>query len=247
MEKAVCYENLRNFAYSNDKICQGNIKGIVLEFFGLGGAEMYMEDTDNGRRFAQRGILYIIPYYNPWAWMNNQAVSLTDEIVDVLIQHYKLSARIPIVSTGGSMGGLSSLVYTAKAKRTPVACVSNCPVCDLPFHYTERPDLPRTLYSAFYGEDGPMEKALKTASPLHLAEQMPDVKYYIFHCDEDKAVNKEQHSDRFVARLKQNHDVCYHTVKGRGHCDLTDEMRQLYNQYIINSIDNEENHGFRQL
>ena len=56
--------------------------------------------------------------------------------------------NIPVVSTGGSMGGQSALVYCAYSKRTPVACVANCPVCDTVFHFTERPDLPRTLYSA---------------------------------------------------------------------------------------------------
>ena len=48
MEKIINYENLRNFAYSNDKICEGEIKGIVLQFFGLGGKEMYAEDTESG-------------------------------------------------------------------------------------------------------------------------------------------------------------------------------------------------------
>lgn len=236
MEKIINYENLRNFAYSNDKICEGEIKGIVLQFFGLGGKEMYAEDTESGRMFAKYGIIYVLPYYNPWAWMNKQAVCYTDEIIDVLMEQYQLAEGIPIISTGGSMGGLSALVYTAKAKRTPVACVANCPVCDLPFHYTERPDLPRTLYSAFYYENGTVEEALKTASPLHLVQAMPNVKYYIFHCDEDKSVNKEKHSDRFVAKLKQKHDVTYHIVKSRGHCDLTEEMRTLYDNYIINSI-----------
>lgn len=239
MEKIIRYETLRNFAYSNDQICQGEIKGIVLDFFGLNGNLMFSEDTEKGLMFAKIGIVYVVPYYNPWAWMNQQAVCYTDEILDVLIEHYNLSEEIPIVSTGGSMGGLSALVYTAKAKRTPVACVANCPVCDLPYHYTERPDLPRTLYSAFYYENGTVEQALQTASPLHLAENMPDVQYHIFHCDEDKSVNKEKHSDRFVAKLKQKHAVTYDIVPGRGHCDLTDEMKDLYNQYIIQSITKE--------
>lgn len=236
MEKIINYENLRNFAYSNDKICEGEIQGIVLQFFGLGGKEMYAEDTEAGLFFAKHGIIYIVPYYNPWAWMNQQAVCYTDEIIDVLMEHYQLAEDIPIISTGPSMGGLSALVYTAKAKRTPAACVANCPVCDLPYHFTERPDLPRTLYSAFYYEKGTLEEALMTASPLHLAETMPNVKYYIFHCDADKAVNKEMHSDRFVAKLKENHDVTYYIVPGRGHCDLTEEMWALYTECILKSV-----------
>ena len=47
------------------------------------------------------------------------------------------------------MGGLCALVWPRYTKRRVVAVAANCPVCDLPFHYTERPDLPRTLRAAF--------------------------------------------------------------------------------------------------
>lgn len=198
---------------------------------------MFSEETDDGRKYAEKGILLLVPYQNPWAWMNRQTVDFTDELIDVLVKAYDLPTGIPIVSTGGSMGGLSALVYTAYAARTPVACVANCPVCDLPYHYTERPDLPRTLYSAFGTYDGTMEDALRSASPIHLVDKLPsDSEYFIFHCEEDKAVNKQMHSDRFVAELEKAHRVSYYEVPERGHCDLTDEMRGLFTKCVINSI-----------
>ena len=164
MEKIITYETLRNFAYVNDGICGRPIRGIVL-FFGLNGRDMYSDDTPDGQYFARLGILYVVPYNNPWAWMNRQAVSYTDEILDVLFAQYDLPGDLPVVSTGGSMGGLSALVYTKYARRTPVACVANCPVCDLPYHFTERPDLPRTLYSAFWNYEGTLDEALRLSAP----------------------------------------------------------------------------------
>ena len=150
---------------------------------------------------------------------------------------YDLPADLPIVSTGLSMGGLSALVYMVYARRTPVACVANCPVCDLPYHFTERPDLPRTLYSAFFNYDGTLQEALRSASPLHLVDQMPkEADYFIFHCEEDKAVNKQTHSDRFVELLSKQHNVHYYAVPDRGHCKLTEEMQNLYHAQIVNSI-----------
>ena len=140
MEKIINIENLRNFAYCNNQICKKPIKGLVVSFFGLGGASMFAEDTEDGIRFAENRILYVVPYQNPWAWQNMQNVAYTDEIVDVLFDEYGLLNDLPVVSVGGSMGGLSALVYMVYAKRTPVACVANCPVCDLPYHFTERPD-----------------------------------------------------------------------------------------------------------
>lgn len=237
MEKIITFETLRCFAYCNDKICQKPIKGLVVSFFGLGGAAMFDADPEEGVRFAKDGILYVVPYQNPWAWQNAQNVSYTDEIIDTLFAAYDLPAELPIVSVGGSMGGLSALVYMVYAKRTPVACVANCPVCDLPYHYTERPDLPRTLYSAFYHYDGSLQEALRSASPLDLVDKMPvGSQYYVFHCTEDQAVNKQKHSDRFVEKMQEQHHITYYAVPGRGHCDLTEDMRRLYDEHIVRSI-----------
>lgn len=74
------------------------------------------------------------------------------------------------------------------------------------FHYTERPDLPRTLYSAFGTYPGTLEEAMRSSSSVHLVSQMPaSAAYYIFHCDEDRAVNKQKHSDRFVEKMLAGH------------------------------------------
>jgi len=236
MEKIITIDNLRNFAYCNNSICAQPIRGVALSFFGLGGKDMYDEDTEVGRMYAEKGILFLIPYYNPWSWMNRQTVDLVDELVDVLFQTYALPEDTPVISTGGSMGGLSALVYTAYASRTPAACVTNCPVCDLVYHFTERADLPRTLYSAFGTYPGTMDEAMATASPVPFVKKMPvSTAYTIFHCEQDKAVNKQKHSDRFVELLRQNHDVTYIAVPDRGHCDLPEDMKSLFYQKVFNA------------
>lgn len=238
MEKIITINNLRSFAYCNNHICKKPIKGIVLSFFGLGDASMFNEDTAEGVYFAEKGILYLVPYQNPWAWMNKQTVDYTDELIDVLFEEYNFSEELPIVSTGGSMGGLSALIYTVYAKRTPVACVANCPVCDLPYHFTERPDLPRTLYSAFAAYDTTMEEALRSASPLQLVDSMPiNSKYFIFHCERDSCVNKQKHSDRFVEKMLIEHNIEYYCVPERDHCDLSEEMRKKYFECILMSLE----------
>lgn len=236
MKKIITYENLRNFTYSNDAQIKGEIRGIILNFMGLNGRDMF-DELPRGNALAEKGIVYLIPYLNPWNWMNAQAVAYTDELIDALFEHYSLPENTPVVSTGGSMGGLCSLVYTKYAARTPVACVSNCPVCDLLFHYTERPDLPRTLVSA-YGlyEADTLQEAMATASPLHLADCMPKVKYTIFHCDADKAVNIHSHSEKFVEEMKKEHDVEYIVVPGRGHCDLGEEFMPLYEKAAEDAV-----------
>lgn len=237
MEKIITYENLRSFTYVNDRIVQMPIKGIVLDFFGLGCQNMLREETEEGKYFAEQGILLVIPYNNPWAWMNKQAVSYTDEILDALIERYNLGNDVKIVSSGGSMGGQSALVYTKYAKRTPVSCVANCPVCDLVYHFTERVDLPRTLYSALYNEDCTLNEALMRYSPLHLAEKMPNVNYHIFHCTCDTAVNIDKHSRAFVGKMQDlGYNVTFDIVPDREHCDLPPESREKYLAYCANEI-----------
>jgi len=238
MERIINYENLRSFAYSNDKICRTPIRAVVVNFFGLGDMSRFDEDTGDGKYFAENGMIYLLPYTNPWGWMNRDEVAYTDEIVSVIMKQYDLPESIPLISIGGSMGGLGALVYTRYAAKTPVACVTNCPVCDLPYHYTERPDLPRTLYSAFFGYEGTFADALRTHSPLHLAEEMPKIDYTVFHCTADRAVNKEKHSDRFVkAMLECGHSVKYYAVPDRGHGDLTPEMWDLYKKSAVDAAD----------
>jgi acetyl esterase/lipase len=169
--------------------------------------------------------------------MNQQAVAYTDEILDVLFQKYQLPADTPIVSSGMSMGGLGAILYSRFAKRAPVACVANCPVCDLPYHFTERADLPRTLYGAFWGESGTMAEVLQTHSPLHLIAQLPKINYHIFHCEKDLSVNIHRHSEKFVPAMQaQGHSITFDIVPEKGHCDLTEEANAMFERYCINEI-----------
>lgn len=237
MNKIITYETIRSFAYVNDNVCKKPIRGVVVNFCGLNNKDMFDEDTNEGVYYGEEGVLYVHPYNNPWSWMNAQAVAYTDEIIDAIFDHFKLPEDTPIVSMGQSMGGLASLVYTRYAKRTPIACISNCPVCDLVYHFTERPDLPRTIYSAFWNEEGELNDILKKYSPVHLAPEMPDVKYYIFHCDKDKSVNLASHSQKFVAAMKDcGKGVELEIIPDRGHCKLTfaanDKRLRLALDYI---------------
>ena len=241
MEKIMNAENLASFAYVNDEICEKPIRGIVVDFYGLNNITISDFDTQTGEMYAEKGILYVTPYNNPWAWMNSQAVAYTDEIIDVLMEKHGLSENTPIVATGGSMGGQSALIYTRYAKRTPVACVTNCPVCDVVFHYTERRDLPRTLYSSLFHFDGTLDEALRSISPLHQIEHMPRIPYRIFHCTADKSVNIDAHSRTFVKAMEESgHRITLDTVEGRGHCKLTLAAKTKMEQYIILAIEEAE-------
>ena len=238
MEKIINAENLDYFAYNNGEICKKPVRGIVIFFNGLNWREMHKNHPVEAEFCAEHGMLYVVPYNNPWAWMNKQAVGFTDEIMDVIFEKYSLDKDTPVLSSGKSMGGLSSLVYMVYAKRTPVACIADCPVCDAVYHFEERDDLPRTMYSALWNEDGNLEDALKSISPLHLADKMPDAKYHIFHCGDDAMVNLEKHSKVFVEKMKErNHSITFDIIPKRGHCDLDYNAKKLYRKYLLEAFE----------
>ncbi len=168
--------------------------------------------------------------------MNKQAQDLTNQVIDILFEHYTLPEDTPIVYSGGSMGGQSALLYSALANRKPVACVANCPACDL-IYQAEEEDFTRILYSAVYHETGTFEEAIKTISPIHNLHKLPRIKYYIFHCDKDEVLDIKAHSEAMVGEMKKcGFDVTYHIVPDMGHVTLTPEMQELYDNYIIDSI-----------
>ncbi len=230
-------ETLASFAYTNETLCDGPIRGMLLEFHGLsGGNEMIKAPGDFAHACAAEGILYVFPYYGPWSWMNDVAVRMVDAVVEALFDRHTLPPDTPVVTSGGSMGGLSALIYTRYARRRPVACAANCPVCDLPYHYIEREDLPRTLYQAFGHYPGTLEEAMETASPLHQAAQLPDIPYLILHCTADQAVSKARHSDRLVEAMRRaGRTVTYVAVPDRGHCDLSPGAAAQYRQFLFSA------------
>lgn len=243
MNALISKNTLDLYCYSNIPHIKGEVRGICVSFRGLGASAMISDDTetaalrptvDRAKKLAQAGVVFFVPYLDPWNWMNDEAVKTTDAIIDAITDALSLEGEIPIISSGGSMGGMCALTYMLYARRTPSACVVNCPVCDVPFHYTERPDLPRTFYHAYYGSGMTLEHALTSHSPLHMAKRMPDADYYIFHCEEDRAVNIDAHSRKLVRAL-EGRRVTFHTIAQRGHCALTPEANALYDEYIISS------------
>ena len=210
---------LGRFAWTNEDFLGGAIRGVILEFPGLGSMGMKGEGPDAQElEWGQAGGLTVAAFQDPWGWMNPQTVAFTDEVVDAVFARHALAPETPVIAIGGSMGGYEALVYSLKGRHPVAAVAANCPVCDLPFHYTERPDLPRTLHHAF-GSYGDISEALAAHSPLHQADRLLDVPYLIVHGDEDTAVGKAAHSDKLVEKMRgRGLNVDYREQPGMGHC-----------------------------
>jgi dipeptidyl aminopeptidase/acylaminoacyl peptidase len=222
-KEAGMFDNLNDVAFTNGKWVKGKIKAVVLGFHGLGSPPVREYPELSELELAAAGGLFVFPYYGPWSWMNRPARKLVDEIVEQVYKVYNLDDSVPLIITGGSMGGHAALNYVRYSKRKPAAVACNCPVTDPRFHYSERSDLPRTFILAYGLEGQSMDEAFKENSPVEQAENMPLVPYFIIHGDADKSVNKAAHSDIFVKRMKETgHEVEYVEAPEMRHCVFND-------------------------
>ncbi len=230
-------ETLSLYAHTNESALSAPVRGIVVDHMGLG--SQWRSDSLSARDFdlGSHGILLLVPYNDPWCWMNDRAIANTDALLDALKAKLSLPAALPVCSSGGSMGGLSAIVHACRSRHSIASVVVNCPVCDRPYHLTERPDLPRTLWAAF-GDAPDFDAALRAHSPLHLVPSMPDVPYHVFHSSADQAVNRERHSDRLVEALRAaGRRVAYVVSEGTGHCDLRAEVRRQHDEAILSAFE----------
>jgi dipeptidyl aminopeptidase/acylaminoacyl peptidase len=221
------YDMLQKVAWLGEKFLSGPPRAIVMEFHGLGMVSLKTEVTTTERAWAEAGALVIFPCYGPWSWMNRQARAYVDDMVEAAQKRHGLQSA-PLISTGGSMGGCSCLLFCRYTRHRVTACSALFPVCDVPFHFTERPDLPRTFRQAFWGYPEPFAEVLKEHSPLHQVAGMPDIPYQILHGEEDEAVNKTKHSDPFVAAMrKAGRKVEYVEIPGLRHNDASVPLAAL--------------------
>lgn len=236
MQRIITPETVSLFAHSNAAYVTRPVRGIVVSFHGLGGYHppYPAEGTERDRLYAAKGVLTIIPEYGPWNWMNDASVQLVDLVIDAYREQLGLDPALPLVSEGGSMGGHAALAYLLFGSQKAAACAVNCPVCDLAYHYAERPDVPRTMFSAYGGTREDLMDVLRRRSPVERAEELPDIPYHIVHTKTDEAVSKAMHTDRLVPQLKRlGRQVEYVELDGLSHCQMTAEAVDAYNRFVL--------------
>jgi dienelactone hydrolase len=240
------FENLRYFTRNNLNYVKGEIKGIVMEFPGLGGSSclgglvnMGEYKTEFALSCAEQGILVMYMYCGPWSWGNKGVVRIADLVIDALIKHYGLPADIPVVSTGGSMGGLGTFMFTEGSRHNVVGCMAACPCYDIIGKYTSyssNPNFPRTFISAIYNYDMSLSDGLKAITPCEHIDTMPKVPYYIVCNVEDECFDDEG-MQVFADDMRAiGHDVTIKVLPNTKHGEFTDEERVSYRSFILDRI-----------
>jgi dipeptidyl aminopeptidase/acylaminoacyl peptidase len=150
--------------------------------------------------------------------MNREARDMTEEIIAAVYRDFDLPADTPLISAGGSMGGLSALLFCRYTARKVAACSVCSAACDIMAAYTDYPGRPRVLHYPFAGYAGDFWDVMKEHSPLHQVAHMPDIPYQLIHGAADDGVPHDRHSLPFVqAMRKLGRNVEYIEVPGLGH------------------------------
>lgn len=205
-------------SWHSGEAVRGAVRGLMVRFPGLGSQQMRAHAEPGDLELGERGALVVEVFQDPWGWMNDHTRDLYDEVVARLRARHGLADGSPLLAVGGSMGGHAALTWCFRSRHRVTACQANCPVADLPHHYGERRDLPRTMHHAFGSYDD-IAGELAARSPLHQVASLPDIPYQIVHGDRDTAVAKPAHSDRLVAAMRgRGLRVEYLEVPGMGHC-----------------------------
>ena len=242
MEKYINKDNIYDFAFINEDTLKMPIKAICVRFHGLGWIGKITTSPKRDEYLGERGIVSIFPYYNPWGWMNPETVSIADDLVDAVRDKFSLGDDIPLVSEGGSMGGLGSIMYCKFTKNSPICCASDSPVCDLygglDSFYS---DAKNTIYSAYFNCEGTLEEATRDHSPLQNCEILPRIPYYVVCGDLDKLVKMEENAIPFVKKMKEcGHNIQLKIISNYDHCRLDDfdDEHIKYVNFIEECVDN---------
>ena len=231
------------YANTNENIIKLPIKGIIIELPGLGGSsclggtmDMKPYDAAHITNYAEKGILVAYMFPGPWSWGNKGAVRMTDALIDALIEKYRLDKDIPIVISGGSMGGLGSLNFASNTRHKLVGCAAACPVVDTVFSMEVHQHFPRSLICAVASLDMPFEDALKTISPMENVEKLPLIKYYICSDGADELIPEEQ-IEAYINKMgDRGLDVIYKAQPGLVHGGFTGEVWNELHKFMEDCI-----------
>ena len=236
-------QTIYQYANTNEEVLTGPVKGIIVEFPGLGGGSCLGGIMDMGayniywtERFGAKGILVAYMFPGPWSWGNKGAVRMADAVISALIKKYNLPDDIPVAVCGGSMGGLGSLMFSIGTRHNLKGVAAACPCTDVIKSLDCSPDFPRTYVSAVASYDKPLDVALRTISPIHRVNNFPSVPYFICS-DGDDDLFFEEDCDLFVEKLKaKGHNVEYYQQPGKRHGEFVDEVRERLHIFLEECI-----------
>ena len=218
--KYINKDNLYDYAFLNQDTLVSPLRAICVCFHGYTDATMYQESPKIAKVLGEAGIAWVFPYYSVWAWMSKSSSEFNEQVIDAVYERLGASENIPLIVSGGSMGGLTALNYLVYGKRNAVGCAVNCAVTDMKRIFSDIPDFRRAILSAHIQEDEDLLSVMKRYSPVDFYELMPRIPYYFVYGEND-AYFTQNHMPPLIERMKKdkfNYEL--RIEEGMNHCDI---------------------------
>ncbi len=231
-------ENLSDYAFLNTDTLKLPLKGICVCFHGYTDDTMFEKSNETAKFLGQKGIAWVFPYYSVWGWLGKNAMEFCEQVIDAVYDKLNAPDDIPFISTGGSMGGLTALMYCILGKRKVIRCAADCPVTDIYSIFEDVPNMRRAVYSAHIEKEGSLEDILKSFSPVYRAKDLPNIPYFLLFGGEDKLIT-EKHYPPIVKALEGcGHNFTVHLQQGMGHCEMHNfpEALEKYCSFIAGEL-----------
>lgn len=218
--KYINASNLLDYAFVNEDTLVYPLRAVCVCFHGYTDATMYSKSDEVASTLGAQGIAWVFPYYSVWAWMSRSSQAFNEQVLDAVYERLGADESVPLIVSGGSMGGLTALNYLIYGKRKAIGCALNCPVTDINRIFLDRRDIRRAILSAHIEEDEALEEVMKKYSPVHFAHRLPQIPYFLVYGEEDPYFVESQ-----MPAIKEKLDQYKATYKlivqpGMKHCDI---------------------------
>lgn len=233
-------ENISDYAFLNTDTLTYPVKAVCVDFHGYTDATRFSESPAKAKLFGENGIAWVFPYYSVWAWMSKSSQVFNEQVLDAVYRKLQIDDETPLIISGGSMGGLTSLCYLVYGKRKAVACAVNCPVTDMSVFFDIVPDARRAILSAHILDERPLAEILEEYSPVNLTDQLPAIPYLLIYGEKDELITKN-FMPRFFEKMRAaGHNVTHMVQKDMVHCDIDGhkEAFEAWCDFIIKNAGN---------
>lgn len=236
---AISPEQFLEYAYASFSLMKERPHGIVINCHGFSDNTFFLNDPDLALKLAEENILYVFPYYNDSGWANPTTIAYIDLVLDCVYQKYgALDGDLPLVVSGGSMGGLTAFLYALEGRYHPVAVAADCPVSDLRGFFSI-PHTLRYLLGAYADQPYSVEQILTERNPIERVADLPKIPYLLVAGTRDGEFPPEPYQKRFVDAMRTaGHDIGFYIAEGMLHCDIRnhpgayDALLQFYIHHV---------------
>lgn len=238
MDKEFLFAHFEQFCYTNIELIQGEIRGLILYFNGLGHIVNPGPDMIDAPAAAEHNILYITPCYNPWSWMNKKTVAFIDMLVEIAMDKWNLPSDLPIGLYGGSMGGYGAFHYAKESKHHVVAADLNCPCCNMEYEvYCNKSSVLRTYYESAMQDCDDFSAYVRENSPINMIGSLPKIPYRFAVGLLDKSLAPSQHSFKMIPLMRDaGFDVTVQEYPEAGHCNIGAAARAAEHRWLMEKM-----------